>query len=85
MEYEYVKVPKVIERKEHYPEGSNWSTQVVVYECLCGAGTIEYYRVPGFDDDWFEFHCPACQAKYRSFIDWCGNEWKVYPLAEKEG
>ena len=76
MKYECVKVPKVIECKL---DASDSYTRIVVYECLCGEGTIEFSRVPGFDDYWFDIKCPACQKKYHSFIDLYGGDWKVYP------
>ena len=50
-------------------------------QCFCRRGTIEYHYVPGFNDDWFEINCERCEEKYDSFIDRCGDKWKVY-LAE---
>lgn len=78
MEYEYKKIPKIIEQREYYPNGANTPTLVTVHKCFCKKGTIEYHRVPGFNDEWFEIKCPTCEKKYEPFIDRCGNEWKVY-------
>ena len=54
MDYEFVKIPKVLGKKEYYPDGANVPTQCTVHRCLCGKGTIEFHCVPGFDDEWFE-------------------------------
>ncbi len=78
MDYEYKPIPKVIEEKEYYPKGANCPTQVTVYECFCKKGRVEYHRVPGFGDEWFEIRCPKCKRKYEPYIDRCGYEWKVY-------
>ena len=82
MDYEFVKIPKVLEKKEYYPDGANVPTQCTVHRCLCGKGTIEFHCVPGFDDEWFEIKCLKCEKKYEPFIDRCGPQWKVYPISE---
>ena len=78
MEYEYIKIPMIIEKREYYPQGANAPTLCTVHKCFCGNGTVEHHRVPGFDDEWFEFQCKKCDQKYEPFIDQCGPQWKVY-------
>ena len=80
MDYKYKRIPKVKKERVYYENGANVATEVTVYKCLCflGWGRIEHHRVPGFDDDWYEIHCPICKRKYHSFIDQIGQEWKVY-------
>ena len=78
MDYEYKKIPKIIEKREYYEDGANIATQVTVHKCFCKKGTIEHHRVLGFNDEWFVFCCPACEEKYYPFIDQCGPKWKVY-------
>lgn len=78
MDYEYKKIPRLIEKKEYYPDGANSPTIVEVHKCFCRKGTIEYHYVPGFNDDWFEINCERCDEKYHPFIDICGRKWKVY-------
>lgn len=82
MEYKYIKIPRIIEKREYYPDGANAPTLVNVHECFCKKGTVEHHRVPGFNDEWFEIKCKKCEKKYEPFIDRCGSEWKVY-LAEE--
>ena len=77
MDYEYVKPTEKIEVKEIYEKNANVPDQITFYKCFCGKGTIEYHCVPGFDDRFFYIECPYCNKKYR-YMDWCGNEWKVY-------
>ncbi len=80
MDSEYKKIPRIIRKKEYYPEGANTPTLVNVHKCFCllGKGTIEHHRVPGFDDEWFEIKCKKCEKKYEPFIDRCGDKWKLY-------
>ena len=77
MEYKYKRIPKVIERKDYYPDGANCPTQVTVHKCFCRRGTIEHHCVRGFGDEWFEIKCKKCEEKY-SYIELVGYEWKVY-------
>ena len=79
MKQKTVKIPPVVKKREHTPEGANVPTQITVYKCLCGLGRIEHHRVPGFGDDWFEFKCLLCKMRYRPIIDRSGSEWIVYP------
>ena len=76
MRSEYKKIPMVIEKKEYCPEGANHPTLVTVYQCFCGKGTVEHHRVPGFNDEYFEICCEACDGKY-AHIEQCGREWLV--------
>ena len=77
MKTEYKKIPKLIERKEEYAKGANVPTEIEVYTCFCGKGTIEHHRVPGFDDDFFVIECRECEKKY-SYVERVGNELRVY-------
>ena len=72
MNSEYKKIPKVIERYTKDCES------VAVHECFCQKGRIEHHRIPGFDDEWFEIHCPECKKKYQPYIDQSGDQWIVY-------
>ena len=78
MEYDYKRIPKIVEKKEIYPDGANSPTRVDVHKCFCKKGFIEHCTVPGFGDEWFEIKCNECSKKYHDFIDLCGDEWKVY-------
>ena len=35
MDYEYRKIPKIIEKREYYEDGANIATQVTVHKCFC--------------------------------------------------
>ena len=80
----YKKIPKIIEKREYYPDGANTPTLVNVHKCFCilGKGTVEHHRVPGFNDEWFEIKCKRCEKRYEPFIDRCGDRWMVYPAAD---
>lgn len=80
MDYIYKKIPKIIKKKEYYPDGANAPTMVDVHKCFClfGRGTVEHHRVPGFNDEWFEIKCKKCEKKYEPFIDQCGDMWQLY-------
>lgn len=77
MRREFVKIPKPIEKRDEYPDGANWPTQITVYPCFCKKGTIEHQRVPGFGDDFYTIECPICEETY-DYIEACGREWIVY-------
>ncbi len=70
------KTAKLLEKKEVYPEGANWPTDVCIYECACGKGTIEYGRVSGFDDSYVKIQCPDCAKRYRTQMG-CGSLWEL--------
>lgn len=55
---------KKIRTWDEYPGGANMATVHTEYACLCGKGTVEYVRVPGFDDDYAEIHCKECRERY---------------------
>lgn len=78
MDYEYIDIPDIVGRREELPRGANLATEITVYRCPCGNGTVEHSRVPGFDDEWFTICCPECSEKYSEAIVRQGNRWKVY-------
>lgn len=86
MDCEYKKIPKIITRKEYYPDGANTPTLVNVHRCFCKIrkGTIEHHMVPGFNDEWFEIKCKKCEKKYEPFIDQSGSEWKVHLVHDED-
>ena len=75
----YKKIPKLISKKEIYEDGANCPTLVYTHECLCGKGTIDYCRVPGFSDEYCVWNCRDCKKKYHEIIDRIGDKWEVYP------
>ena len=77
MNYEYVKIPKIKNKRTYYEEGANVPTYVDEHECLCGKGTIEHHRVPGFDDDFFVILCEKCEERCR-YVEISGYQWKIY-------
>ena len=77
MRIEFHRLTQKLTERDVYPNGANSPTHVTVYKCLCGGGTFEYHRVPGFDDDYTVNCCPACKETY-SFIDYSGRNWKCY-------
>lgn len=79
MKKQTLDITKLIEKKDVYPDGANWPTRVEVYECFCGNGTIEYCRVPGFDDEYTTIECPKCKKKY-SYIE---KGYKCFYVYEK--
>lgn len=73
-----VKKTKLINSKKEYPDNANHPTIINTYECFCGKGTIEEEIVSGFNDRFISLECEHCEKKYQSFIDYYGNDWKVY-------
>ena len=78
MDYEYKDRPEQIGKRQYLPEGASCATEVTVYRCFCGGGTIEYHTVAGFGDDWFVICCPHCREKYSEAIRREGSRWKVF-------
>ena len=77
MDYEYKDRPEQIGKRQYLPEGANCPTEVTIFRCFCGGGSVEHHRVPGFGDDWFEICCNECSKNY-SEIRVEGNRWKVF-------
>ena len=75
---EMVEKTKMLSRKDKYPKGANYPTVITKYKCFCGRGRIIEEDVRGFNDHFITIKCRRCLKKYQSFIDICGNKWKVY-------
>lgn len=78
LDYDYKRKTKKIKTETTYPDGANAATYITTYECFCGKGKIVEEVTPGFDDSFVTIECKHCLKKYHEFIDYCGNEWKVY-------
>ncbi len=72
------KTAKLIKFEETYPDNANSPTNIYIYQCPCGNGTVEYGAVPGFDDRYALLHCRECSKKYK-LVTGCGSLWELIP------
>lgn len=68
---------KIVLKTEELDSFSLGIEVVTVYSCLCGEGHIEYHRVPGFNDDWFEIKCDKCKSDIDCISWYTPDEWLV--------
>ena len=46
MDYEYKDRPEQIGKRQYLPDGANCPTEVTIFRCFCGGGSVEHHRVP---------------------------------------